>query len=280
MISTAKQDSELLDLLIAMHPDSSKTTLRSWIQQKRVLVDGEIVIIAKQKVLQGQKIEVTKKTLLIEDDVEILFEDRHIAVINKPAGLLSVATAFDIYHTAHNMLKKRNPGKVIYPVHRLDRETSGVMVFAYSSAARDHFKKLFHAHDIERKYVAIVENTVKEPEGTWKSYLIEDPTYHVASRKTPEGEAKLAITHYKVLSQKKQTALIELTLETGRKNQIRVHCQENGHPIIGDKKYGALTDPIQRLGLHAVHLGFIHPFTKKMMRFTKTLPLSFQNFLK
>lgn len=281
MIYTAKQNSLILDCLQAIYPDSSKTTLRSWIEQKRVFLEDELVLTTKQEVLEGQTITVGKKTLLIEDDVEILFEDQHLVVIHKPEGLLSVPTAFDKYHTAHNMLKKKHPGKVIYPVHRLDRETSGVMVFAYTSLAREHFKKLFYSHDIERKYIAIVENPLKQSQGTWQSYLVEDEaTYHVASRKEPVSEAKLAITHYKTLATKKNCSLIELTLETGRKNQIRVHCAENGHPILGDKKYEAVTDPIQRLALHAESLGFVHPVTKKKMVFSKRIPASFQNFLK
>lgn len=269
---------DILTLLQAMYPDSSKSTLRSWIQQKRIYVDGKTVVSAKQEVHPGQKIEVGKKTTILHDDVEILYEDKELVVIHKPAGLLSVATKFDTVHTAHSVLKKRNPGKVVYPVHRLDRETSGVMVFAYSVGAREHFKKLFYTHDIERKYVAIVENTLSSQQGTWKSYLAEDAAYFVESKDNP-SKAKLAITHYKVIAHKRKATVLELNLETGRKNQIRVHCTENGHPIIGDKKYGASTDPIKRLGLHAAALGFIHPTTKKKMLFSKPLPESFQKFI-
>ncbi|HEY5259602.1 MAG TPA: RluA family pseudouridine synthase [Rhabdochlamydiaceae bacterium] len=267
---TAAQDGNLLDLLRELGPDSSKTTLRSWVAQGRVSVDGKQVTDTRVQVKQGQEVKVGSKCLFARENIKILFEDAHIVVILKPEGLLTVATDFDQEFTAHTVLKNRHEGQV-YPVHRLDRETSGVMVFAYTEAARDKLKEVFYTHDIEREYLALVEGRPTPDKGTWESTLIEQADYSV--RSAPGG--KLAITHYEVLKQKGQFTLLRLKLQTGRKNQIRVHCKEAGFPITGDKKYGAKTHAFGRLCLHAQKLAFLHPITKKPLSFESPVPEMF-----
>ncbi len=265
------QDMPLLEALIQLFPDSSKNTLRSWIEKGRITVEGKRAQKASQIVRKGEKIFLGNRTQFVEEKIEVLFEDDHLVVINKPEGLLSVATDFQKWATAHAILKRRFHAGRVYPVHRLDRETSGVMLFTYSESARDAFKKLFLSHDIEREYFAVVEGLVQEEKGTWQSYLHEDAAYNVRSVSDPEL-GQLAITHYEILKRKRSTTALKLTLETGRKNQIRVHCKEAGHPVVGDKKYCAEANLAGRLCLHARKLGFIHPFTKKHLSFETPIP--------
>lgn len=269
----------LIEALKELSPESSNTTLRSWIKEGRVLVNGEVVKQTNAQVHQGQEVSLGAKPKFVKNfGLRIYFEDAHIVVIEKPAGLLSVATNFETGKTAHALLKEHYKPKKVYPVHRLDQETSGVMVFAVSEKAREGLKIIFEKHEIERVYFAIVEGQLSSLNGVWKSYLVEDASYRVRSTDDKE-EGKLAITHYQVLSSTRKYSTLKLQLETGKKNQIRVHCQDAGHPIVGDSKYGAVTDPLKRLCLHAHILAFTHPVTKQKLRFESPLPDNFQKLM-
>lgn len=268
-------DQTLLEALAQLSPESSKTTLRSWLKEGRVTVAGQAVKSVAMIVYSGQEVALGARPKLIEDGkLRILYEDRHLIVIEKPTGLLSVATNFEKEETAHALLKKKYSQRV-FVVHRLDQDTSGIMLFALSEPARDQLKLLFEKHEIERAYTAIVEGRLEKRSGTWQSYLREDENYFVYS--TPEAEnSQLATTHYTVISTSKRFTTLQLNLETGRKNQIRVHCQDAGHPVAGDAKYSATTNPINRLCLHAHLLAFVHPITRQKMRFESPLPTIFQ----
>lgn len=267
----------LLDVLVKQFPDSSKNTLRSWVERGRIWVDGKPALSSRQQVAPEAAVTLGKKTLFIEEGIEIVYEDDHVVVINKPEGLLSVATDFQKWNTAHAILKRRfNTGRV-YPVHRLDRETSGVMIFAYTEKARDRLKELFFLHTIEREYYAIVDGLIEEDQGSWKSFLAEDDFYNVSSTPHPE-KGRLAITHYEVVKRKRSATALKLRLETGRKNQIRVHCKEAGYPVVGDTKYCAKADFMGRLCLHARRLALPHPITQKPLVFESPLPTSFLPF--
>ncbi len=211
-----------------------------------------------------------RRAKVIFDDLKILYEDRDLVVIDKPAGLLSVATDFELGRSAHSILKRRFHRPHITPVHRLDRETSGLLVFAHSDAARLGLKAQFEEHSIKREYRAIVYGILPEKKGTFESYLSEDARYFVRSGDPDRG--KLAITHYEVIEQRKEQSVLRVFLETGRKNQIRVHLSEAGFPIVGDKKYGNEDDQAPRLYLHALELGFIHPVTQKELHFHSPSP--------
>ena len=166
----------------------------------------------------------------------------------------------------------------VHIVHRLDQDTSGVMLFALSEEGKIGLKELFAAHDLVRQYVGIVEGTFTQAKGTWKSYLFEDKNYRVhVVRSAEKGE--LAITHYLLEGNTRQFSRLRLTLETGRKNQIRVHCQNAGHSIVGDYKYGAKTDAMKRLALHAHLLEFIHPLTGEEMTFCSPIPEEFDRLV-
>lgn len=265
-----KQQLTLIDCLAQMAPDSSKTTLRSWLKDGRVAVDGQTIKNGSTLIQAGQEVTVGAKTRTVSN-LKIYYEDKHCIVIEKPSGLLSVAAAFETDKTVHSLLKDHFRPNKVFVVHRLDQDTSGIMLFALSEQAYDLFKKDFETHDIERVYIGIVEGQVFPAVGTWRSYLYEDSNYVVHSTQN-STEGRLAVTHYEAIAMNKKRTLLRITLETGRKNQIRVHCQEARFPIVGDKKYGAQTNPIKRICLHAHVLGFHHPITKKWMRFESQVP--------
>jgi 23S rRNA pseudouridine1911/1915/1917 synthase len=272
----APNDDSLINILACLSPESSKTTLRSWIKDGRVYIDDVPAKRADQPVAKDQIVSLGNKQRFADQNkkLKILYEDRHLVAIDKPEGLLSVATAFQKEETAHALVKAYYAPKKVYVIHRIDQDTSGVMLFGLSEEGYEGLKILFEKHDIERSYCAIVEGRLEQQSGTWSSYLYEDPAYRVHSTDDPE-KGKMAITNYTVDDASPYYSRLTLKLETGRKNQIRVHCQDAGHSIVGDKKYGAVSDPIKRLCLHAASLGFIHPVTDKQMRFTSPLPEEF-----
>lgn len=271
---TASAPLPLLEALVLLCPSSSKTTLRSWVKEGRVTIDGDTAANANVVIEKGQTVSVGHRKRFLPGGITILYEDSDLVVIDKPAGLLSVATAFDKSQTAHAILKSHYRSRKVQVVHRLDQETSGVMLFAFSDAAFEKLKKDFEVHAIRRSYSAIVEGTLSPQSGTWKTLLYEDGNYVVHVTEDPT-KGKEAITHYVVKSQNKRYSWLEVTLETGRKNQIRVHCQAAGHPIAGDKKYGASAQPIKRLCLHAHLLAFTHPVSHKAMEFISPPPDDF-----
>lgn len=278
MHAKADCDISLLDFLQKMAPDCSINSLRSWIEKGRVHIDGKVVARAKILLCAGQEVRVGPRVNFIRGGIKILFEDEHLCVIEKPEGLLSVATDEGNSPNAHDILKRRFHAGRVFPVHRLDRETSGVMIFAYSEPVRDYFKEQFEQKQIEKIYYAVVEGKLQEQQGTWKSYLKEDVTLTV--RSTPwQSDGKLGITHYQVVAQNKRYSLLQVHLETGRKNQIRVHCKDAGHSIVGDKKYGSTCNPLKRVALHAQKLSFKHPISRKQLTFEVAFPHSFSKLL-
>ena len=274
----APSDLPLLEALSQLFPQSSKNTLRSWIKEGRVQVDDVSVKNASLTLLKDQCLTVGQKKKIIRPGLPILYEDQDLVVILKPVGLLSVATAFEKGETVHALLKAHYRPRKVFVVHRLDQDTSGVMVFALNQEANDQMKALFEVHAIERSYTAIVEGQLLSPAGTWQSYQYEDSQYMIHET-DDENQGRLAITHYQTVAATKRYSWLQLRLETGRKNQIRVHCQSAGHPVVGDKKYGAQTSPLKRLCLHAHLLAFKHPFTKKYLRFEAPVPEEFYRLI-
>ena len=260
---------KLIERLQREFPDSSKNTLKQWIEEGRVTVSGKITLHPSTLVAAEEAVALKPKSTYMGWQVNILYEDLDIAVISKPSGLLSVDKDNEREMSLHRLLKRRR--QRVYPVHRLDKAASGVLVFAYSEHARDRLKEQFASHSIHREYRAVVDGRLESPLGTWIHFLQEDAALKMYV--APEG--KEAITHFEVLKTFKDSTLLKLTLETGRKNQIRVQCSEAGHPICGDRKYGSQTNPYKRLALHAFVLEFNHPVTQKRMRFVdeNALPL-------
>lgn len=261
---TTSEKAPLLEHLQAMAPDCSKSTLRSWLSHGRIFVDGTAVKIGKQPIDAGASISLGNKQTKSIEGVRILYEDEHIIVIDKPAGLLSVETPFEKYETAHGVLKRHYSSRRIFPVHRLDKDTSGVMVFVSSQVGFDGLKAQFRDHTIQRTYRALVQGHLDPANGTIDTCLREDSNYKMHVVKQSDIRA---ITHYRTLKQRKKTTLLELVLETGKKNQIRVHLAHLGHPVIGDAKYGNPDTTHRRLALHAHTLSFVHPATLKVKHF-------------
>lgn len=272
----------LLEYLLKSITNKSKNNIKSMLSRGNILVDGKETTKFDYHLKVGQV--VTIKTAQIFDNesndiLDILYEDDDLIVINKPEGLLSISTEAEktntAYHKVMNYLKRKNYRNRIFVVHRLDSDTSGVLMFAKNEkikfALQDNWNDLVSV----RGYMAVVEGIVPEATGTIKSWLRETKTLLVYSSYTPNDGLE-AITNYKKINNSKDYTLLEINIETGRKNQIRVHMKDIKHNIVGDKKYGAKSDPLKRLGLHAHVIEFKHPFTNKMMRFEADVP---QNFI-
>lgn len=274
----ALSENTVLDFLINLFPTSSKNTLKQWIKDGRIFVDDKRVEKAQLLMLPGQTMTFRPKTRYLDGGIKLIYEDQDLLVIEKPVGILSVATHFEKKETLFVLLKNYFYPRPIHVVHRLDQDTSGIMLFAFSEKGKTGLKKLFATHALKRQYVAIIEGHLENSSGTWKSYLYEDKNYKVhTSSHASRGE--LAITHFEVENTSRSFSRLRLTLETGRKNQIRVHCQAAGHPIVGDHKYGAKTDQIRRLALHAASLEFKHPITGKEMKFISPIPDEFERIV-
>lgn len=273
---------ELFDFLVEKMPSASRKTIKNMLTHSQVTVDDKTVTQYNTKLTEGQVVAITKQKVNKHKanlkGVEILFEDDAIIVINKAAGVLSMAgknpSELTAYRQLTDYVKEIHPRQRLFIVHRLDRDTSGVMVFAKTEAAKETLQKNWHSDVKERKYTAMVEGVVNERPGTVSSWLTEGKALKVYSSPFDNG-GKHAITHYKKLQGNRHFSLLEVQLETGRKNQIRVHMQELGHSVVGDKKYGARQNPLKRLGLHATTLVFKHPISQEVLRFNAPVPAAF-----
>ncbi len=207
----------------------------------------------------------------------IIYEDKELLVINKPSGLLTIASEKEklrtLYHEAREYLKKQNPHHKIFIVHRLDKDTSGIVVFAKNEKLKKACQNSWNTLAKTREYHALVSGKPKNKSGQVKSYLKETKTFQVYN--TSEKFGKLALTNYEVLKSNKEYSLIKINILTGRKSQIRLAMRDLNCPIVGDKKYGSLKNPYRRLCLHASKLVLVHPFTKKEMTFTAEIPKIF-----
>ncbi|MFW6289708.1 MAG: RluA family pseudouridine synthase [Mariniphaga sp.] len=272
----------LMEFLQKQMPHKSRNNVKSLLSHRQVLVDGKPVTQFNYSLFPGNKVEVSSVRVAPEQkfrEYSIVYEDQYLIVIDKAAGLLSMASETEKRATAYSLLsrhvKKQDRSNKIFIVHRLDRETSGLMLLAKSEEVKNKLQELWNETILERTYIAVVEGKVENQEGTVTSFLREDKNYKMHSSADP-GRGKEAVTHYSVLKQNGSFSMLKVNLETGRKNQIRIHMQEMGHCIVGDKKYGAATNPLKRLALHAQQLSFIHPETGKKMNFETKIPRAFQ----
>lgn len=276
-----QEKSFLMEFLGAQMPHKSRNNIKSMLSHKQVLVEGKPVSQFDHPLFPGQKVEISNNRIAPEQkfrEYTIVYEDQHIIVIDKMAGLLSMATENEKRATAFSLLsrhvKKQDRDNKIFIVHRLDRETSGLMLFAKSEEVKNKLQEKWNETIIERTYLAVVEGKVEKTKGTVTSYLSQDKVFKMHSSQNP-ASGKKAITHFSVLKKSNKFSLLKVNLETGRKNQIRIHMQEMGHCVAGDKKYGAATNPMKRLGLHARQLSFIHPVSGEKMNFETNVPRVF-----
>lgn len=281
-----QQEAELMAYLIQCFPEKSRTSVKSLLAHKQVRVNQKVETRYNFRLKPGDNVTLNKgKVVEVEEmtGIKILFEDEYLIVIEKAAGLLSISTSGEKERTAYSMLsryvKSSDPGKHVFVLHRLDRETSGVMMFSKSQEVQATMQNNWREMVLQRTYTVIVEGKVEKTEGSISSHLLESKAMKVHTTQKKE-EGQLAVTFFKMIKQLKNYAMMEVTLETGRKNQIRVHMEELGNPVAGDKKYGAKTNPLQRLGLHASLLIFKHPITRETMKFESPVPKSFLRLMK
>lgn len=261
--------------LRALFPEASGRSLKQWLESGRIELngrvcrDGRIMVGARDRVVLG-----TRGRVPFPRGLGLVHEDAAMVVVDKQPGLLSMATERERERTAYRLLwdylAAQRPRARPFIVHRLDRETSGLLVFAKSEATKRSLQAQFEARTVERVYVALVRGKVRREAGTLESRLIEDKSLRVHPTSGPEG--KTAITSYRVIGHGQDTTLLELSLGTGRRRQIRVQLAAIGHPIVGDREHGGPSGPFRRLCLHAKRLGFVHPTTGKPMRFDSAAP--------
>lgn len=275
---TVTESRGLLELLLSELTDRSRNNVKSLLTNREVSVDGQIVTQYDYPLAAGQVVRIVRSVKRGEkpkDLLRILYEDNDLIVVNKPAGLLSVSTNSEnektVYHLLNDYMRKSTPKGRIFVVHRLDRDTSGVILFAKNERMQQALQNNWDALVSQRCYAAVVEGHLNEKSGKIHSWLKQTSTLLVYSSKAA-GDGLEAITNYQVIKESTHYSLVNIQLETGRKNQIRVHMKELGHPVVGDKKYGAKTNPLQRLGLHAYKLELAHPFTKERMCFEAEIP--------
>ncbi len=275
-----KEQTELLKYLYEVLSNRSRNSVKGILSRGQVLVNGKVSTQFNDPLNPGDRVQIQERVATNEvkmTGVTILHEDNDLIVIEKEPGLLSIASADERHLTAYRQLtdyvRSINPKNRIFVVHRLDRDTSGVMVFAKNKEAQQTLQNTWQESARERAYIALVEGAVKK-DGTVTSWLTENKTFMVYSSPRP-NDGKKAITHYKVLQSNRNFSLLQVNLDTGRKNQIRVHMQDIGHPVVGDKKYGSRNNSIGRLGLHANAIEIKHPSTGESMRFESKTPASF-----
>ncbi|MFF2480013.1 RluA family pseudouridine synthase [Paenibacillus sp. NPDC058071] len=280
---TVKEPTELLLFLLEKLSKQGRNSVKAILARGQVTVNERVVTEYNCPLVPGQTVTIRKDKPVEEPllvGLSILHEDEDIIVIQKDAGLLSIASTQEDEMTAYRQLmahvRIKDPRSRVFVVHRLDRDTSGVMMFAKSERVQQLLQNSWQDTVKERTYVALVEGKIKKTEGTISSWLKESSTLKMYSSHRP-NDGQHAVTHYKIIQSNNNFTLAEVRLETGRKNQIRVHMQDIGHPIVGDKKYGSTSNAIRRLGLHARVLAFIHPTKGHLLRFETDIPKLFLN---
>jgi 23S rRNA pseudouridine1911/1915/1917 synthase len=274
-----REKSGLFDFVSAQMNSMSKTKIKSLLSHKQISVNDKIETGYNFPLHKNDRVAINfskQKTDFHHPKLQIIYEDDYLIAINKSEGLLAVSTDKQedttAFHIVKDYLKKQNRNSKLYIVHRIDRETSGTLLFAKQKDIQLALQKNWHNDVHERIYCAVVEGIVEKDSDSIVSWLTEDDkSKKVYSSRSDNGGQK-AITNYQVIKRSGNLSLLRIELKTGRKNQIRVHMQDIGHPIVGDKKYGAVTSPFGRLGLHAAILTLRHPVTKQIIRFEAAIP--------
>lgn len=279
------EDMELLAFLMKAMNGISRNRAKALLVNRLVLVDNVITTHALAKLRPGQVVQLDRskqKMSFKSNDLGVVYEDPYLLVIDKRAGLLSMSNNTrqqTVQSVLNRYLEKGGSRCTSHLVHRLDRDTSGLMVYAKDVKTQRSLIEGWQQLVTDRRYVALVSGELEEPKGVIRSWLTEDKHFVTHSSPVDNG-GKYAVTHYNVLRSANGYSLVELELETGRKNQIRVHLSDLGHPIVGDFKYGSSDESLPRLGLHAYLLAFRHPVTGKFMRFETPVPESFERVLR
>ena len=281
---------ELLVFLLRKMEGKSRTAVKSLLSHRQVSVNGSVQTRHDTPLKAGDSVSIIAGKGNIElrhPKLKLVYEDEYLMVVEKKQGLLTVAAhpgsqEMTVVSILKSYVRKQNPRNNIYVVHRLDRETSGLLVFAKSVQLQEYMRSYWRELVKQRTYIAMAEGHFDKQEGTITTWLTEDKRNAVVYSSPVDDGGDKAVTHYKVVAEGENngvpTSLIELHLDTGRTNQIRVHLASIGHPVVGDRKYGHGNEfsPIDRLCLHARVLEFIHPATEKTIRFETPIPKEFR----
>ena len=281
LVITVKEHAPLLEYLIN-NVSESRSKWKATLQGRGIAVNGRMVTQFDYQLKAGDKIIISrhkKQNQFKSRYVKIVYEDRWLVVVEKNIGILSMAAG----HSSLNVksvlddyfLKSRQKCRA-HVVHRLDRDTSGLMVYAKDIETEQILEHNWHQIVYDRRYVAVVSGEMEQNSGTIANWLKDNKAYITYSSPTDNG-GKYAVTHFQVLNRTTEHSLVEYKLETGRKNQIRVHSADMGHPVCGDMKYGNGDDPLHRLCLHAYMLCFTHPVTGEPMEFSTPIPTAFRS---
>ena len=286
---SSKQEGNLLDVLAKLFPQSSKSTLRKMLTSGRITVDGEVCFRAKHEVVVGSKIEILDKVKAAEESpspkaqyngraLDIIHEDDAILVVIKPEGMLSIATNKLETDTLHSRcvdyVQHSGARNWCHIVHRLDRDTSGVMVFAKNKEHKETLQLQFAERSVHRTYHALVEGRPEKNSGTVSSWLVEDKHLHVRKVSSTFKGAKKAITHWDIEDSDEHVSLIHITIDTGKRHQIRMAMKDLGCPVVGDEIHESSANPLNRVCLHATSLEFLHPQSNDPVRFTSKVPFT------
>ncbi|MBP5337922.1 MAG: RluA family pseudouridine synthase [Prevotella sp.] len=282
---TVDEPMPLLEFLLKSL-EQSRSKVKATLQGRGIKVDGKTVTQFDFMLQPGMKVAVSKSKRnqfgFKSRYVKIVYEDRWLIVIEKQAGILSMAgghSSLNVKTVLDSYFRQSRQKCTAHVVHRLDRDTSGLMVYAKDMDTEQMLEHAWHQLVYDRRYVAVVSGEMEQDEGTLQSWLKDNKAYITYSSPVDNG-GKLAITHYHVLDRTTEHSLVEYRLETGRKNQIRVHSADLGHPVCGDTKYGNGDDPLHRLCLHAWLLCFTHPVTGERMEFETPIPVAFRRMFK
>lgn len=284
-VYTVEEDAQLLDWLIANIKGLSRNKVKDTLHGRGIKVNGKIVTQFDYPLTRGMKISVSKSK---KNDtfksryVNLVYEDPYLVVIEKKPGILSMAAghkSLNVKTVLDDYFRQTKQRCTAHVVHRLDRDTSGLMVYAKDMQTEQTLEHEWHNIVYDRRYVAVVSGEMEEDEGTIANWLKDNKAYVTYSSPVDNG-GKYAVTHFHVLDRTTEHSLVEYKLETGRKNQIRVHSADMNHPVCGDVKYGNGDDPIHRLCLHAYMLHFFHPVTRARMEFETPIPSQFRMLFK
>ncbi|HET8860187.1 RluA family pseudouridine synthase [Marivirga sp.] len=280
-----QKDDELLKHLITTYPNKKKPLLKQVMSGGQIRINGDVITQFNHPLKKGDEIQInwskpSKKVKL--QKLNILYEDQDLIVIEKEAGLLSVASLKEKKKNAVQILKEHmeaiDPRIKVYIIHRLEREASGILLFAKSQKIQELLQNSWEEYVIDRKYIAIVEGKIKEKSHTLRNYLRSNKNNQVFIVNTPENATE-AITHFKLLKQTNAYSMLEFKLETGFKNQIRVQMAHYGYPVTGDKKYTASKNPLGRVALHANLMELKHPISGEHLKFELVPPSNFRNLV-
>ena len=276
----------LLDFLLKNAGNKSRTKIKATLRGQGIKVNGRITTQFDYQLKPGMKVSISKTKRdgqqLVSRYVKLVYEDRHIVVNEKAEGILSMAaghSSLNVKSVLDDYFHKSHQRCTAHVVHRLDRETSGLMIYAKDMDTEQILEHNWHDIVYDRRYVAVVSGEIEDDGGTIANWLKDNKAYVTYSSPVDNG-GKYAITHFHVLARTTEHSLVEYRLETGRKNQIRVHSADMGHPVCGDMKYGNGDDPLHRLCLHAYRLDFYHPITGSRMEFETPIPPAFNRLFK